>query len=64
VKKLALVLFGLFLAAMAVTVFVHGDPVTMLVGVALAIWSGVVFRKVWRMRAPAPDPGKPRPWEN
>jgi hypothetical protein len=49
---------------MAVTVFVHGDPVTMLVGVALAVWSGVVFRKVWRMRAPAPDPGKPRPWEN
>jgi hypothetical protein len=64
VKKLALVLLGLFLAAMAVTVFAHGDPVTMLIGVALAIWSGAVFRKVWRMRATATDAGKPRPWEN
>lgn len=60
-KKLALIALGLFLTALAVTCWVHMDPVTAVVGAALAYGAYAAFRKAGRDAPPALQ--AQRPWE-
>lgn len=60
-KKWALVLLGLFLAALAATCIFQGDPIVIGVGIALGAGAWRSFRAAGRL-APAQGPGQ-RPWE-
>lgn len=66
-KKVAFVLLGLFLVAMALAAITsaakhHGDPIELLIAAAFGFGAWRSFRAVRRL-TPRPEP-KPRPWEH
>lgn len=62
-KKIAFALLGLFLAAMAVTCIVHGDPFGIAFGIAFAAGAWRSFGAVRRLARPKPAEPTPRPWD-